>query len=79
MPSPSTAPSPRDLVRARDTELGVERTVRRLVAESDPARYHVADGKATVDSYGVPLPAKPVEQIADKVTPTIKPTAQKDA
>lgn len=78
MPSPSTAPSPRDLVRARDTELGVERTVRRLVAESDLARYHVADGKATVDSYGVPLPAKPVEQIADKVAPT-KPTTQKDA
>ena len=51
-----------ELVRVRDSAAGVERTVRRFVADADQARYTIVD-KDAADRNGLPLPSKPVVQV----------------
>lgn len=53
--------SPFDLLRVHDTHPGVDadRTVPRLLADSDPGRYRIQPHKPAVDHEGRPLPLKP--------------------
>ena len=51
-----------ELVRVRDSAAGVERTVRRFVADADRDRYTIVD-KDAADRNGLPLLSKPVVQV----------------
>lgn len=49
-----------EFVRVADKALGgAHRTVRRFVADNNPKRYQVLEGKPALDNRDRPLPAKP--------------------
>lgn len=54
------SPAMFEFVRVTDAALnGAHRTVRRFVADNNPKRYQVLEGKPALDNRDRPLPAKP--------------------